>query len=74
MTYTFHKCERLCSRRLIDRLYAEGRRLMAYPYSIQWLAIDNADRAPSENRTSHPSPPPLPVDDRRPQATLPPRR
>ncbi len=57
MTYTFHKCERLCSRRLIDRLYAEGRRLMAYPYSIQWLAIDNADRAPSENRTSHPTPP-----------------
>lgn len=37
MAFTFHKEERLCSRRLIDSLYAEGHRLMAFPYSVQWL-------------------------------------
>lgn len=36
MNATFGKEERLCSRRLIDRLYAEGHRLMAFPYSVQW--------------------------------------
>ena len=37
MNSCFPKAERLCSRRLIDRLYAEGHRLMAFPYSVQWL-------------------------------------
>lgn len=37
MNARFPKSERLCSRRLIDRLYAEGHRLMAFPYSVQWL-------------------------------------
>ena len=36
MSLTFSKDERLCSRKLIDRLYAEGHRLMAFPYSVQW--------------------------------------
>lgn len=36
MALTFSKEERLCSRRLINRLYAEGNRLMAFPYSVQW--------------------------------------
>ena len=36
MTHSFGKEERLCSRRLIERLYAEGHRLMAFPYSVQW--------------------------------------
>lgn len=36
MPFTFSKEERLCSRRLIDRLYADGRRTMAFPYSLQW--------------------------------------
>ena len=43
MNATFPKAEHLCSRRLIDRLYAEGHRLMAFPYSVMWLeepAID----------------------------------
>lgn len=39
MAYTFKKEERLCSRRLIDQLYAEGHRLMAFPYSVQWMAL-----------------------------------
>ena len=36
MALTFSKEERLCSRRLINRLYAEGNRLMAFPFSVQW--------------------------------------
>ena len=40
MPFTFGKEERLCSRKLIDRLYAEGHRLMAYPFSVQWIATD----------------------------------
>lgn len=37
MNATFPKTEHLCSRRLINRLYAEGRRLMVFPYSVLWL-------------------------------------
>lgn len=40
MPCTFGKEERLCSRKLIDRLYAEGHRLMAFPFSVQWIATD----------------------------------
>lgn len=36
MSCTFGKGERLCSRRLIEALYADGHRLMAFPYSVQW--------------------------------------
>lgn len=41
MGFTFKKEEHLCSRQLIDRLYAEGQRLMAFPYSVQWLVVEN---------------------------------
>lgn len=40
MGFTFKKEERLCSRHLIDRLYNEGHRLMAFPYSVQWMKVD----------------------------------
>ena len=40
MPYTFGKEERLCSRSLMDRLYADGHRLMAFPFSVQWLVAD----------------------------------
>ena len=40
MALTFQKEERLCSRRLIDQLYEEGHRLMAFPYSVQWMVVD----------------------------------
>ena len=39
MAFTFSKEERLCSRQLIDQLYTEGHRLMAFPYSVQWLIV-----------------------------------
>ncbi len=41
MAFTFQKEERLCSRKLIDRLYNEGHRLMAFPYSVQWMAVED---------------------------------
>ena len=37
MSFSFSKEERLCSRLLIEQLYAEGHRMMAFPYSVQWL-------------------------------------
>ena len=37
MNQRFPKAEHLCSRRLMERLHAEGHRLMAFPYSVQWL-------------------------------------
>lgn len=42
MANTFRKEERLCSRRLIDQLYNEGHRLMAFPYSVQWMIAPTA--------------------------------
>lgn len=42
MGFTFSKEERLCSRRLIDHLYAEGHRLMAFPFSVQWMVHPNS--------------------------------
>ena len=36
MAFTFGKEERLCSQKLIDQLYSDGRRLMAFPYSVMW--------------------------------------
>ena len=43
MPFTFGKEERLCSRKLIDRLYAEGHRLMAFPFSVQWIATEGPE-------------------------------
>lgn len=40
MAYTFKKEEHLCSQRLIDQLYNEGHRLMAFPYSVQWMKVE----------------------------------
>lgn len=44
MACTFGKEEKLCSRRLIDQLYAKGHRLMAFPYSVQWMAVEADER------------------------------
>ncbi|MBR4738809.1 MAG: ribonuclease P protein component [Bacteroidales bacterium] len=39
MNRRFPKAEHLCSRRLIERLYAEGQRLRVFPYNVQWLEV-----------------------------------
>ena len=36
---TFTKAERLCSHRLIDSLFAEGHRLMQFPFSVHWQVV-----------------------------------
>lgn len=36
---TFTKSERLCSRRWIDSLFAEGHRLMQFPFSVHWQVV-----------------------------------
>jgi len=40
---SFTKAERLCSHRLIERLYAEGHRMLEFPYSVQWLLVPAAE-------------------------------
>ena len=52
MGFTFPKEEHLCSRQLIDRLYNEGHRLMAFPYSVQWLILESPQ--PHDSTTPHP--------------------
>lgn len=48
MAFTFNKEERLCSRQLIDRLYTEGHRLMAFPYSVQWMVVNGPQSTPAQ--------------------------
>ncbi len=43
MALTFSKEERLCSQKTIDRLYADGHRSMAFPYSVIWLETPTLD-------------------------------
>lgn len=49
MSLTFSKEERLCSRKLIDQLYNEGHRMMAFPYSVQWLTYNEELSEASDN-------------------------
>lgn len=39
MALSFKKEERLCSQVTIEQLYADGHRLMAFPFSVQWMLI-----------------------------------
>ena len=38
--FRFRKEERLCSQKLIEKLFAEGKSLLVYPYKIVFLGID----------------------------------
>ncbi len=40
MALSFKKEERLCSRVTIEQLYADGHRLMVFPYSVQWMFVE----------------------------------
>ena len=48
MGFTFRKEERVCSRQLMDQLYTEGRRLMAFPFSVQWMKVEKTLPAPCQ--------------------------
>ncbi len=40
---SFAKAERLCSHVLIEGLYAEGHRMLEFPYSVQWRLVPITD-------------------------------
>ena len=46
INFQFKKKERLCSEKLIERLFRSGTRMMVFPYSIHWQLVD-ADMLPS---------------------------
>ncbi len=39
-SFTFHKNERLKSRKTIERIFEEGHSFIAYPLRIAWIAVD----------------------------------
>ncbi|MCU4162446.1 ribonuclease P protein component [Carboxylicivirga caseinilyticus] len=43
---TFQKNERLCSNKIIQRLFDEGQSFVRYPFRITILPIDDEDAAP----------------------------
>ena len=46
---TFSKSERLCSRNLIDPLFASGNRLLVFPFSVRWTYCpDETFAAPAQ--------------------------
>lgn len=46
--YTFKKEERLCNKRLIDKLFHNGSSFLCYPYKASWLIVDEPADAPAQ--------------------------
>jgi len=44
--YTFKKEERLCNKRLIDRLFQNGSSFLCYPFKVSWLLSDEPQSFP----------------------------
>jgi ribonuclease P protein component len=38
--YTFKKEERLCNKKLIERLYHNGSSFLCYPFKVSWLIVE----------------------------------
>jgi ribonuclease P protein component len=47
MRHTFSKDERLCSRRLINKLFAEGSTFTVRPFRITWMTDETGTDAPA---------------------------
>lgn len=45
---TFHKEERLCSRKSLDLLFKNGSSFLLYPYRISYLRVTEARRFPAQ--------------------------
>ncbi len=45
---TFHKDERLCSRKLIDTLFFEGKTFFVHPFKITWLDTSFENKFPAQ--------------------------
>lgn len=39
VSFSFHKDERLCSKKIIDKLFSEGKSIFAFPLKIAYLEI-----------------------------------
>ncbi|WP_026899304.1 ribonuclease P protein component [Daejeonella oryzae] len=46
--YTFNKEERLCSKKLLEKLFHSGSSFLLYPYRIVWLAEKFAADVPAQ--------------------------
>jgi ribonuclease P protein component len=44
--YTFKKEERLCNKKLIDKLFHNGSSFLCYPFKASWLFIDEPQQFP----------------------------
>ncbi|RKR83045.1 ribonuclease P protein component [Mucilaginibacter gracilis] len=44
--YTFKKEERLCNKKLIDKLFHNGSSFLCYPFKISWLAAPANQQVP----------------------------
>jgi len=43
--YTFKKEERLCNKKLIDKLFHSGSSFLCYPFKASWLVADDDSQA-----------------------------
>lgn len=46
LDFSFHKDERLCSKKIIDKLFAEGKSVFAFPLKIVYLEIAHSGKYP----------------------------
>lgn len=46
--YTFKKEERLCNKRLIDKLFHNGSSFLCYPYRVSWMLTDELPGHPAQ--------------------------
>lgn len=46
--FTLSKNERLCRRKLIDRLFDNGSSFLIYPYKVMWMDFDMESKYPAQ--------------------------
>ena len=46
--YTFKKEERLCNKKLIEKLYHNGSSFLCYPFKVAWLWVDDPAPYPAQ--------------------------
>src|ERR1700761_5989227 len=46
--YTFKKEERLCNKKLIEKLYHNGSSFLCYPFRVAWLPVDALTPYPAQ--------------------------
>jgi ribonuclease P protein component len=50
--FTFGKTEKLCSRKIIDRLFDQGEAFMAFPLRVQFMPADLPEEVPLQSMFS----------------------